>query len=298
MMYGVNRTVCWVAGVLVVAALGLSTGCDGSPGTGTLTVLVTDAPFPFQFVEEAIVTIERVDVHRIGGVTDPNDPNDPNDGDGDGAWITIVDTPQQFDLMDLQDGRTDLLASAVIDAGTYNQMRLVVTDGSVLLTDGRPFDLRVPSGSQSGIKLHFTFEVLADDETSLLVDVDLARAFRPVPGSGVTNVDDIEQFQFTPSLAMRVIDIVEAGSITGTVTDESDTPMEGVTVTAKDGDVEIAYAATQTDGTYTVSGLTAGTYTVVFSAEGYVTVEVPDVVVVAGETTEEVDAEMVAEPAP
>ena len=54
--------------LLVIATpLSLSLACNpaagpDAEGTGTLRVLITDAPFPFEYVLEAVVMIERVEV--------------------------------------------------------------------------------------------------------------------------------------------------------------------------------------------------------------------------------------------
>lgn len=212
----------------------------------------------------------------------------------DGEWVTIFEGEQEFNLLDLRNGRTDLLANASLEAGKYVQLRLVVTEGTVTLTDGREFVLKVPSGSSSGIKLHFTFTIEEGQTTPLLLDVDLSRAFKVIPGSAaVKQAKDIKGFKFQPSLAMRLIDVLEAGEIAGSVTDTAPAPLAGVTVTAyRDGE-EVAGTSTEEDGTYTLIGLPAGTYKVAFAAEGYTSTEVENIGVTAGATTEGVNAVLV-----
>lgn len=362
---------------LVVAVV---TGCDltslspslspsSSPGNGTVKLLVTDGPFPFDLIDKATVTITKIEVRKApasqpaeeesgesqadGHDQDPNpatdqmqeethysatakyqkhtegdqeegdtqspasqpsDDGERTDGDhgapctqpgGDGAnapssqpgddgenadWVVIFEGQKEFNLLDLRNGRTDLLANTTIPAGTYSEMRLIVTQGTVTLKDGREFKLKIPSGAHSGIKLHFTFTVGEGQEKQLLLDVNLSRAFKVIPGGAIKHAKDIRGFMFRPCLGARLINIVQAGSIGGLVTDTSQAPLANVTVTALRDGQEVASTSTDVDGTYSLVGLTTGTYTVTFSAEGYVETQVADVAVTAGQATENVNA--------
>lgn len=294
-----------ICGCILVLAW---TGCDqfassGTVGSGGLKLLITDKPFPFEFITSAVVTLTRVEVRQAEPASQPaTQPDDEDSGqddatDDDGTFITVFEDAagKSFDLIDLRDGRTDLLADATLPVGTYTQMRLVVTGGEVTLTDGRTFPLTVPSGAQSGIKLNFTFEVSADEQTVLLLDVDLSRAFTPIPGGKIDHVSSIRQFHFSPSVAMRLIKLLEAGAVSGTVTDESQQPLAGVSVTAiKDGE-ELTSTATLADGSYTLAGLATGTYRIEFSLSGYEDVSVGDISVTAGQETAGVDAVLTQE---
>ncbi|RIK68965.1 MAG: hypothetical protein DCC65_02210 [Planctomycetota bacterium] len=294
----------------VLACLGgvVLVGCGIVPGffggaTGTLRLMVTDKPFPVEFIDEALVTITRIDVRRsddgedagsdgLGNddassddASDSNGTDDDSEGEG-GDFITVFEGEKTVDLLDLRNGRMDVLAETDVPVGHYDQMRLVVTNGRITLTDGRVFDLDVPSGEQTGIKLHFEFEVTDEEPSVLLLDVDLSRAFSAIPSGRIDDVSTIREFRFQPSLAMRLIAMVEAGSIAGRVVDETTVPVSGVMVTAFKGETEITSTVSDDDGTFALVGLPAGTYRVEFSATGFLDTSIEGIEVEAGQTFE------------
>lgn len=211
-----------------------------------------------------------------------------------GDWIVVFTGQKEFNLLDLRNGKTDLLADTEIPAGTYTGMRLIVTQGTVTLKDGRTFTLRIPSGAQTGIKLHFTFTVEAGQEKALLLDVNLSRAFKPIPEGHFKQAKEIKGFMFRPSFGMRLINIIQTGSIGGTVTDASQASLANVTVTALQGGTEVVQTSTDAAGTYKLVGLVPGTYQVAFSAEGYVDYQTSDVTVAANQAVESTDATLQA----
>ena len=123
-------------------------------------MLLTDAPFPFDLVSEANVTISRVDIVSEEGVE------------------TILEEERTFNLLELQNGVTAVLAEATLNAGPYEQLRLIVSSASIVLTDEREFDLFVPSGAQTGIKvLLHGLELAAGSESELTLDFDVSESF-------------------------------------------------------------------------------------------------------------------------
>jgi hypothetical protein len=88
------------------------------------------------------------------------------------------------------------------------------------------------------------------------------------------------------TIACQTVAVAAPGTISGTVTDEGTaTTILGATVTLKQGDTTLATATTNIWGTYSFTGLTAGTYEVDVSATGYVTYTNISVSVTAGTTT-------------
>jgi hypothetical protein len=99
--------------------------------------------------------------------------------------FTITDTPQEFDLLTLQNGVTALVGSDLIPVGDYAQLRLVVDSARVSLVAGATFadgsssrTLKVPSGAQSGIKVVFAGRVHIDPAgADIVVDFPVGENF-------------------------------------------------------------------------------------------------------------------------
>lgn len=155
-----------IAALALALGTGLVVACDSTlglaEGDGRLTVLMTDAPFPFDLVSEANVTITRVDVVTETGV----------------EVIMSSEAGETFNLLDLQNGVTTALGSTDMEAGSFHQVRLIVSEASILLIDGREFDLFIPSGAQTGIKVLIpNGSVENGSETQLTLDFDVSESF-------------------------------------------------------------------------------------------------------------------------
>ena len=129
------------------------------PSTGTIKVLVTDAPA--HDVSSVNVTVSQVEVHRVG-----------NDGES-GNWTTLDVLEDTFNLLDLQNGLTMLLANGEVEAGRYTQLRMTVFEVIVDYDDVVGKQAEVPSGKLKFVR-PFTLE--ADGEITLIVDIDAAKS--------------------------------------------------------------------------------------------------------------------------
>lgn len=262
-------------------------GCNSFPSplapsplaTGRLALQVTDKPFPVDFIAEALVTITRVEVRPAS--------EDEND---EGGFLVVFEEERTLNLLDLRNGRVELLADAELPVGKYDQMRLVVTEGQITLNndDATQFKLKVPSGESSGIKLNFEFEIVEGQELALLLDIDVSRAFSAIPSGRIDNISTISGFHFLPAVSMRVISVRTAGRITGIVRDNNDpaNPLGGKMVTAFLGDVEVTSTVTEADGSFTLMGLPRGNYVLEFYSAGFEPLTIDPVQVLAGQTTD------------
>lgn len=276
---------------LPLLALGLVVGaCNnddsvgpGSEKTGSIRVILTDAPYPFDMIDSAVVVIDSVSIHLVGDA-------EATEADG---FRTIDRTTTNLNLLDLQGGTVAVLAKVDgLPVGEIDQIRLHVREASVTLTDQRVFPLEVPSGSSSGIKVFPSppIDVVGGFTTEVLLDFDVSQSFSPIPNAP-NHVDEIREFVFHPVIRVAVTSLT--GSVSGTIWNglgtpdvtSDDVPMPGATVRALQDGTEIATTASDENGRYVLAGLHAGTYTVRVEAAGFVTQDLTVTVVAGSELT-------------
>ncbi|WP_281542028.1 DUF4382 domain-containing protein [Maribacter aestuarii] len=247
---------------------------------GTLSVQLTDAPFPYDFVSEANVTIFKIDARH-------KNPSDTENLDDNSNFITLFEGEMTVNLLELTNGVTKSMGEIEVPVGTYDLVRVYVSNGNVLLTDGTIYDLKVPSGEQTGIKVFIkpSIEVVTQLSSDLLLDFDVNKSF--VPKGNVNAVSGITGFNFKP--VIRASNMSMAGSLSGmisTVEDEVSMPLEGAMISVFSGDTQVTSAFSDATGGYTILGLEAGSYRVVVEALNYAEASVEVVtIVVANETS-------------
>ena len=130
----------------------------------TLEIRATDDPLS-QEVSKILVTVNNIEVNIAKG-------------DVDGGWTTVVDEPTTFDLMQII-GVEEILGSAELTPGQYNQIRLTVED-VVVTVQGADLRGKVPSGR---LKIAGQFTAVAGETTILTLDFDAAKSV-VVTGAG------------------------------------------------------------------------------------------------------------------
>jgi hypothetical protein len=214
---------------------GSSTG--GSGGTGTLALSLTDAPADLDAV---YVTIERVEVHLGGNEASPQNWKEiPPPSSGVSPFVK-----KTYNLLELTNGVLEGLGMTELPAGHYTQMRLFIGeehDGTLnkwgytheyanyVIESGATevqIPMKVPSGTQTGIKLVKGFTVGKNQRTHLILDFDAAKSVHSAGNSG--------KYILQPTI--KVFDAVVLGYyIEGTVFDEYGMPLGGASVSAQRG---------------------------------------------------------------
>ncbi|WP_218110351.1 DUF4382 domain-containing protein [Oligoflexus tunisiensis] len=166
-----------------------------------LTFSITDAPV--EDAQNVYITVESVQIAQT-----------------EGEWITIpMETDQEIDLLQLQNGETSLLASIEsLPAGTYGQTRLILAEeapGRLVDSEGAEHALVIPSGSDSGLKIQTAFTKVDGVPLELTIDFDLRKSIK-VTGKGNGNGngnEDKSKYQLKPVL--RLADNSKSGSAAG-----------------------------------------------------------------------------------
>ena len=222
---------------------------------GEIKIYLADKPVDFDAVN---IVVSQVSVHMA-------------DQDSASGWIVISDTTQTFDLLELRNGAMVLFANHKLDPAHYTQIRLKVADGCSVVVDGTPYDLEIPSGEQSGIKINHQFQILPGDVYELLLDFDAEKSIHQ-KGNG--------DYQMQP--VIRAVSVATSGSISGMVDPDS---INAYAIANLD---TVAHTRSDTSGYFKLVGLPAGLYSVQIVPDDatYADTLFSDVAVVAGQTAD------------
>ena len=165
---------------LTLPLLAAAVACGGSQGSGKISVMLTDAPGDFK---AAVVTITQINLVGSGGVT------------------TLSNAKTTTNLLTLSNDVKTLVENATVQAGTYTELRFVISGGYVEVEnatgggttiyasstdyEGLPLNatvggkLQMPSFAQSGLKVSLPGGnvTVGTESQVLLVDFDVQQSF-------------------------------------------------------------------------------------------------------------------------
>lgn len=248
-----------VRGIFLIAFLGFLGACsDDESGNARLVVRMIDAPGDYQEVNVDIQSIE-VNVSENGDET---------------GWTTLTNVNTGiYNLLELTNGISTVLADTELPAGFISQIRLVLGEGNTLKMGDQVQDLNTPSGQQSGLKLQLNALLIAGITYEVLLDFDAARSVVKAGNSGNFNLKPV----------IRAIAEAQDGAIQGIVLPVEATPA----VFAIQGTDTLASAFADNTGAFLIRGLDAGTYTVGISPQSdYLETSIENVAVTVGEVTD------------
>ncbi len=257
--------------VLSILCIGCTDGNDSNSEVGRLKVQLTDAPFPHDLVAEANVTVYKIDARYKGSSYMEDESIDYDDmtleESKDEGFTILMENEIQVNLLDLTNGVTKTLVDVDVPAGSYDLMRVYVKGINVVLKDGNTYDLKVPSGEQSGIKIFLKPELIVNGglTSDLLLDFDVSKSF--VAKGGINNING---FNFKP--VIKASNLSTAGTLAGVITEkiaDDNIGVDGAQVAIFIADTLNTTTFSDIDGAYMIMGLDAGTYSVTVEKEGY-----------------------------
>jgi uncharacterized protein DUF4382/carboxypeptidase family protein len=251
------------ASISLLAALA-ACGSDGptpvTTGNARTSVLLTDAPFPYDAIARVDLYIESIAVSSRA---------DTSGGPGSVEWVTVAEPKRTFNLLDLQNGKTALLGDGVIPPGQYRAVRMVLDTQKSRIVDNAGKTVDVAWQSSAG---HPTLFALVEAPIAMgasggeiVIDFDVGRSFACLadPCTGLT---------FLPWF--RAVDRSRTGGVAGVVRAPNAggqmQPMPNVGVSIYTGDASqpqdywrlAATGKTDAQGAYHIAFLMPGSYTV------------------------------------
>lgn len=192
-------------------------GGGGNSGSGTVSMSVTDAkPLLPENVTNLFVEFSEVWVHKSGG-----------------GWqqLALVETPYTIDLLQFQDGNaTELVPPAILDAGKYTQVRIIVSSATMRYNNGETPDqkIEIPSENLKTDK-NFTIDLGNESAVDIVIHFDLSMSV-VVTGTGT--------YQMKPVIHL-FRDPLQAAIISGSIDSSSFGVSERATVTVLDSNGQV-----------------------------------------------------------
>lgn len=190
---------------LACVALSLLAACGGGSGGSSSTINLGITDGPVDSASAVVVSFTGVELQPSGG----------------GQPVTINFSPKTIDLLQEQNGNeASILDGVSVPAGNYDWIRLMLNvaadrtvSDSYIEINGARYPLVIPSGAETGLKLVQGFTMTANQVADFTIDFMLRQSITAPPGLSSGGAQD---YLLKP--ALRLIDNVQAGTISGTVT--------------------------------------------------------------------------------
>ncbi|HET9825249.1 MAG TPA: DUF4382 domain-containing protein [Chitinophagaceae bacterium] len=125
--------------ILITAALCIAVisllSCKKEHNMAPVQFLLTDKPAAY----------DSVNVHIIGMEVQINHDTS--------AWIPINTKDSIYNLLDLQNGITTLIAQDTVPAGVLQEVRFILGSDNTIVVNGVSYPLQAPSAEYSGLKV-------------------------------------------------------------------------------------------------------------------------------------------------
>lgn len=197
-----------------------------SSGKYAYKVKMTDAPGPY---DEVNIDLQAVEVIGSNGQT-----------------ITLNTTAGMYNLLELSNGISTVIATSALGDVKASQIRLLLGTNNTVKLNGISYPLDTPSADQTGLKINVSQTLLENVENTILIDFD-ANTSIVETGAGTYKLKPV----------LRTIVASTSGSIKGTISSVGSKAMVSATSASN-----VVYTSTvNAAGQFQISGLPAGTYT-------------------------------------
>lgn len=171
---------------------------------------------------------------------------------GDSTEIPLPVSPAIVNLLDLTNGKDTLLANIELEAGQkVSQVRLVLGDNNTLvLADGTNVNIKVPSGSTSGLKLNVQSAAATTSGYKVLIDFNAEKSII-AKGNGSYSLKPV----------IRSYIVANTSKVYGHIS-PSNVPFQVLTV--MNGDTLVTVSDTLQNNYFMLHGLISGNYEIQF----------------------------------
>src|SRR5436189_506741 len=119
---------------VLIAVISMSS-CKKEHNTAPVQFLLTDKPAIYDSVNVHIVAMQVQINHDTA------------------AWIPINTKDSIYNLLDLQNGITTVIAQDTVPVGVLQQVRFILGDNNTVVVNGTSYPLETPSADNSGLKV-------------------------------------------------------------------------------------------------------------------------------------------------
>ena len=188
-------------------------------------VRMTDAPGPYEKVN---IDLQAVEVIGSNGQT-----------------ITLNTTAGIYNLLDLSNGLSTIIATSAMGNVRASQIRLILGSNNTIKVNGIVYPLDTPSAEQSGLKINLSQTLVENVENEILIDFD-ANSSIVETGNGTYKLKPV----------LRTIDVTTVGSIKGTIL-----PVGTIATVTATSSANLIYSSNVNAlGQFQILGLPAGNY--------------------------------------
>lgn len=192
---------------LLIASLIFFPACDNTIAeeSGKVAVEMTDAPIDNADVEAVFITVADVKI--------------------DGESYAGFEGKQTINVKALQNGKTEALGLAALEAGSYSSLTLVLdyesdedgnSPGCYTENDQNEKEDLAPAGQTSGsFELVSDFEVTANSTTTLVMDFDLRKAIKQSGSGADRSYSFVSDSELEASL--RIVEEDASGTVEGSL---------------------------------------------------------------------------------